>query len=162
MKKFGRFCFLLVVLFSCGQEVESLGPCETSRWASATRNGEAICLVSPVISYWNDNTDNASIGFTAGMTDRVGVTEIEASFSIPVAGVTLDTAYPLISGKIASADEFTEGFISFITFDYPNCMAGTFELKSINSVAGITQTYTNGKFVFNLEGNVDTGCNPFK
>ena len=161
LKNLTKLCFLISLLMSCEEVVEPVGECEVYRWASATRNGEDLCLGTTVINYWNPNTENAYIGFTAGSTERVGIPEIDASFGVPVAGITLNTDYPLLSGKIAAADELTEGFISFITFDYPSCVAGTFELIATDTIAGVTQTYKNGKFVFNFEGTLNSMCNPF-
>lgn len=156
--------FLFLLILSCEETPpDPLGPCETSRWASATRNGEDdYCLGKVELFYWNANTKSANVALTAGTTEKVDIAEIGASFKVPVVGVDLNTPYPLIAGAIASADKFTEGSITFINFDYPGCVTGTFELKAVDSVSGVTQSYTNGKFVISTDETLDNACpNPF-
>jgi len=160
IKKISFFLSLLVALFSCEEAVEPLGPCEGSIWASATKNGEEYCLGTVKTIYWRANTEGAYIALTAGTTDKVNISEIGASFKVPIEGITTNTVYPLIEGKIAGADAFTEGSLSFINYG-SGCIAGTFELKAVDSIAGVTQTYTNGKFIIDGSEGQDSNCNPF-
>lgn len=160
IKKISLLLSLLLILSSCDETVEPLGPCEGDLWASANKNGEEYCLGTVNLIYWFANTEQAKVDLTAGTTDKVSISEIEASFKVPVAGIATNTPYPLTEGKIAGADEFTEGSLTFINYG-EGCITGTFELKSVNSVAGISLTYTNGKFVINSSGDQNSNCNPF-
>ncbi|GAB3327309.1 hypothetical protein GCM10027429_00990 [Marivirga atlantica] len=161
LRKFSLLAILFISLLSCEEELETQKPCTVGRWASADKNAENVCLGQMAISYWSPNTSSAHIVFTAGSTSQVGVPEIEAEFTIPISGIALNTNYPLNSGKLAGADPFTEGYISFINFDYPECVSGTFELKAENSDIGVIQSYSNGKFVFDKQGQINSSCNPF-
>jgi hypothetical protein len=157
-KKTSILLSIIVVLSSCEEEVEPLGPCEGPIWASATKNGDDLCLGTVTLINWFANTEQSKIDITAGTTNKASIPEIEASFKVPVAGIAINTSYPLIEGRIAGADKFTEGSLTFINYS-GGCIAGTFELKAVDSLAGVTQTYTNGKFVIN--GSAESNCNPF-
>ena len=161
LKKLSLLTILFITLLACEEEVETKKACTVGRWASADKNSQSVCLENMAISYWRANTSSAHIIFTAGSTSQVGVPEIEAEFSIPVSGIALNTNYPLKEGKLAGADPFTEGYINFINFDYPNCVSGTFELRAENSEIGVTQSYSNGKFVYDKLGQINSSCNPF-
>jgi hypothetical protein len=159
-KKASILLSIIVVLSSCEEAVEPLGPCDGPIWASATKNGDDLCLGTVKIIYWRANTEGANIALTAGTTDKVSISEIGASFKVPIEGIATNTVYPLIEGKIAGADAFTEGSLSFINYG-SGCIAGTFELKAVDSIAGVTQTYTNGKFIIDGSEGQDSNCNPF-
>ena len=171
MSKLFPFTVLLLGLLitSCEKTPEPLDPCEDNEWATAVRNGEDICLGVVEVTYWNANTTSAKV--IVSTRDASTLTpEIYAEFSIPVEGVVLNTAYPVLTGKFFDADEITEGSLTLLVFDPPaqnkaGCMAGTFTLKA---QAGGTTTfeYTDGKFVY-FKGpgtesfNAPESCNPF-
>ncbi|WP_421871994.1 hypothetical protein [Marinoscillum sp.] len=159
----------LVTFTGCEETPEPTDPCEDTQWATATRNGEDHCMGNVEVTYWNANTTSAKVILSA-RNDESLTPEINAAFSIPVEGVMLNTAYPVLEGKIFGADEITEGSLTLLVFDPPaqgkaGCIAGTFTLKSQSG--GIsTFEYTDGKFAyFKGEGTELTGstefCNPF-
>ncbi|MEZ4945600.1 MAG: hypothetical protein R2804_08740 [Cyclobacteriaceae bacterium] len=163
---------VLLLNVACEEEPAPLEPCDDSQWATATKNGDEVCLGQTEVNYFNPNTNSAKIVFTAG-NEMIGAREIDAEFSIPVDGIVLNTAYPLSSGKLYGADPITSGTITFLVFDPPaqgkeGCIAGTFSLTAGSPNGPATFTYTNGKFVYfkgtvYVEDNIsDNSCNPFK
>ncbi|MFZ1806212.1 MAG: hypothetical protein WAU36_03265 [Cyclobacteriaceae bacterium] len=178
MKQLNTFLIILFITstlllhVSCEEEPAPIAPCNDNQWATATKNGEEVCLGELAVSYFNPNTANALITFNAG-NELTGAREIDAEFSIPTDGIALNTAYPLKSGSLYGADPIRSGTITFLVFDPPaqgkvGCIAGTFSLTAGSPNGPATFEYTNGKFVYNKgtvyeEDNLrDTGCNPFK
>lgn len=178
MKNLNKYLIVLstaiVLLFNvaCEEQPTPIEPCNDNQWATATKNGEEVCLGEAEAIYFNPNTANAIIVFTAG-NEQTGDREINAEFSIPIDGIALNTPYPIKSGKLFGADPITSGSITFLVFDPPaqgkvGCIAGTFSLTAGTPNGPVTFEYTNGKFVYNKgtvyeEDNLgDTGCNPFK
>ena len=162
----------LVFTISCEEIPEPSDPCDDNEWATAIKNGEDYCMGKVEVTYWNANTQSAKIGITAG-NESIAPFEISATFSIPVEGIELNKAYPLLEGEFFGADPITEGSLTLLVVDPPaqckaGCFAGTFNLKSQSG--GITTfDYTNGRFVY-YRGTVsqsdfgnaeNTGCNPF-
>ena len=162
----------LVFTISCEEIPEPSDPCDDNEWATAIKNGEDYCMGKVEVTYWNVNTQSAKIGITAG-NESIAPFEISATFSIPVEGIELNKAYPLLEGEFFGADPITEGSLTLLVVDPPaqgkaGCFAGTFNLKSQSG--GITTfDYTNGRFVY-YRGTVsqsdfgnaeNTGCNPF-
>ncbi|MDN4164548.1 hypothetical protein QWY31_03490 [Cytophagales bacterium LB-30] len=172
MHKIVISALLMFVFFaSCEEKPEPLGSCEDGQWAKANRNGEAHCMGAVEVTYWNANTNSAKIIlFTRDESLTTLTPEINAEFSVPIEGVTLNTAYPLIEGKILDADVITEGSLTLLVFDPPGtqnsgCIAGTFSLKA-ESGGVTTFEYTEGTFVFAKGQGADnyyapSSCNPF-
>ena len=169
-------CLIGLALFfqiaSCEETPEPIDPCKDNEWATALKNGEDHCVGKVEVTYWNANTQNAKIDIIAG-NELIAPYEISASFGIPVEGIELNKAYPVLEGKLFGADPITEGSLTLLVFDPPaqgkaGCFAGTFNLKS--QTGGITTfDYTNGRFVY-YRGTVyesdfgdaeNSGCNPF-
>lgn len=161
------FVFLLIT--SCEEVPEPSDPCEDNEWATALKNGENHCMGKVEVTYWNANTQDAKIIMTAG-NELIAPYEIDATFRIPVEGVELNKAYPVLEGKLFGADPITEGSMTLLVFDPPaqgkaGCIAGTFSLKA--QTGGITTfDYTNGRFAyFKGAGTGPIGstefCNPF-
>lgn len=177
MKKLYTFLLILFTVstlfinVACEEEHSPVSPCDDDQWATATKNGEEVCLAELQVSYFHPNTRSAVIVFTAG-NEVSGDREINAEFTIPVDGITLNTPYPIKSGDLYGADPITSGTITFLVFDPPaqskaGCIAGTFSLTAGTPNGPATFEYTNGRFVYykgtvyeedNISGN---SCNPF-
>lgn len=161
--------FGLSIFTACEETPEPSDPCADNQWAIANRNGEQYCMGNVEVTYWNANTPSAKVILSARNEDSL-TPEINVEFSIPVEGVVLNTAYPVIEGRVFGADEITEGSLTLLVFDPPatnkaGCIAGTFTVKAQSG--GITTfEYANGKFAyFKAAGTGPTGssefCNPF-
>ena len=155
---------------ACEEIPEPIDPCDDNRWATSTRNGEPICLGQVEVTYFHANSSAAKIIMSARNEGPTMAPEIYVEFSIPVEGITLNTAYPVLEGKIYDADEITEGSLTLLVFDPPSqgkegCIAGTFTLTA--QTGGITTfNYTDGKFVYfkgagTESSSLSPGCNPF-
>lgn len=152
------FLFILIPLtiISCKEEEKVLGPCKGFLWAKASIDGREVCFENIRLVYQNANTKDAYIQLTID-NGLIGIDEsINGFFSVPVEGITLNTAFPAYDGDYFQSEEMVSGSLTYIYYDTtaPNkddrYAHGFFELVTQNLNNTSSQTQISGEFIYNF------------